>query len=139
MKLASISRFLRNLSKKLVEDAKEEDQGGAGFIKNPVTNNIKPRPIEEIYPTEDTQTESSPKPHSFKRPNDELVEHEVERTDKPHFKPERGKPAPQKWDYKDTMKDYMKDYRQQNRDMETGNKYIKKNINPKTDKRFKHN
>lgn len=127
MKLSSVSRFLRNLSDKLMEDVKDKDPGGSGFSKNPVTNNIKPRPVEELYPEDEgTDAESSSKNHSFKRPDDELVEHEIEETDKPRVKPERGKPAPQKWDYKDTMKDYMQDYRQQNKDLETGNRYYKK-------------
>ena len=41
----------------------------------------------------------------------------------PKFKPKRRKLTVK---YKDTMKDYMKNYRAQGKDIETGNRYVKK-------------
>lgn len=125
MKYKLISDFIKKLSYELEIDPPKREEGGSGFIKNPVVKNIKPRPVEEIY-QEDVEQGETQGPRSFRRPSDELVEHEFEKTDKPHVKPERGKPAPQKWDYKDTMTDYMRDYRRQNKDLDTGNRYIKR-------------
>ena len=58
------------------------------------------------------------------------VQHEVIKpTSQPKIKPPRRDPSykPNKWESKQHRKEYMLEWRAQGRDVETGNKYIKKN------------
>ena len=45
---------------------------------------------------------------------------------KPKVKPPRREHKPAKFDSKETRNDYMEDYRAQGKDLEKGNKYVKK-------------
>jgi len=60
---------------------------------------------------------------SIKYPRKEGEISEREYRPIPKIKPKRRK---RKVNYKDTMRDYMRDYRAQGKDIETGNKYVKK-------------
>jgi hypothetical protein len=80
--------------------------------------------------------ESRMKPTSSKvvkpRSKDDTVEHEVIKpTARPGNKPTRRTPSykPSDWDSKQHRTDYMQDWRAEGKDVETGNKYIKKNKN----------
>jgi hypothetical protein len=44
----------------------------------------------------------------------------------PKFKPKRRKTSPTEWDYKSKRTEYMQDYRADGKDLETGNRYVKK-------------
>jgi len=44
----------------------------------------------------------------------------------PKIKPKRRKNTLSEWDYKEKRKEYTEDYRNEGRDVETGNKYVKK-------------
>lgn len=64
------------------------------------------------------------------RVNDDTVEHDVVKpTARPKIKPPRRDPAskPSVWDSKSHRKEYMRQWRSEGKDVETGNKYVKKN------------
>jgi hypothetical protein len=64
------------------------------------------------------------------RSGDDTVEHNVVKpTARPGLKPTRRKPSykPSDWDSKEHRRKYQEDWRSEGKDVETGNKYIKKN------------
>lgn len=44
----------------------------------------------------------------------------------PKFKPKRRNKTKSEWDYRSTRTEYMQDYRSSGKDLETGNRYVKK-------------
>jgi len=66
------------------------------------------------------------------RTNDDTSEHDVVKpTARPKIKPPRRNPSfkPSDWDSKQHRKEYMQNWRSEGNDVETGNKYVKKNKN----------
>jgi len=64
------------------------------------------------------------------RSKDDESKHDVVKpTARPKIKPTRRKPSymHKDWDSKSYRRDYMREWRSQGKDVETGNKYIKKN------------
>lgn len=104
MKL-SISKYLRSVVAGLVgidlEDPGEEEQK-----KFKVEN-----PTKEIV-IRHKRTDGDIKEKTYKAP--------------PKIKPKRRKNTLSEWDYKDKRKEYTDQYRNEGKDIETGNKYVKK-------------
>jgi len=84
--------------------------------------------LDEIKKERSKTTEDTPvvKPLS----NDDTAQHDVIKpTAQPHRRAPRRDPSykPSVWDSKQHRTEYMREWRAQGRDVETGNKYIKKN------------
>jgi len=123
---AIISKYLRRIVAGI--EVTEDKQG---VRDNPILKNVKPRLPGEL---EELQEMKSNKKTKQVLPEDRRVEHEKVNTKAPDVKPSRSEITPGKWEYGETRRQYQKEYRD-----EGNERYLKKNINPETDKRFKKN
>lgn len=98
-----ISQYIRSLAASIVGIETDEEEDNKEFkVENP-TKEIEVKHI---------------------RTDNEITERKYQLP--PKQKPKRRDHTLSEWDYKDKRKDYMKDYRNEGKDIETGNKYVKK-------------
>jgi hypothetical protein len=76
---------------------------------------------EKKYKVENPTKEVTVK---HKRTDNEIVERKYKAP--PKIKPKRRDLSLSEWDYKDKRKEYMQEYRGEGKDLETGNRYVKK-------------
>lgn len=120
-----ISKYLRRIVAGI-----EVTEERHGFKDNPVLKEVKPRPPEEQV---ELQEMDSGKKTKQVLPEDRKVEREKVVTKTPDVKPSRKQPTTGEWEYSEKMRQYQ----EENRANGNGN-YLKKKINPETDKRFKN-
>jgi len=120
-----ISKYLRRIVAG-IEVTEEQD----GFKDNPVLKDVKPRQPEDIIEPQDMKSNKKTKQVL---PEDRKVEKEKVVTKTPDIKPSRKEHTTGEWEYSEKMRQYQEDNRA------NGNgTYLKKKINPETDKRFKN-
>jgi len=120
-----ISKYLRHIVAGI-----EVIEERHGFKDNPILKEVKPRNPDDRLELQDMKSEKKTKQVL---PDDRKVEREKVVTKTPDMKPSRKDNTTGEWEYSEKMRQYQEDNRA------NGNgTYLKKKINPETDKRFKN-